>query len=60
MPDQQLEIEIVSDLVCPWCYVGKRRLEAALAQRPGPDVALQWRPFQLSPDLSHAEPDDPP
>lgn len=44
-------IDIVSDVVCPWCYVGKRRLEAALAQRPDVDVKVQWHPFQLDPTI---------
>lgn len=46
-----LNIQIVSDLVCPWCYVGKRRLERALAARPELRVAVTWLPFQLSPDM---------
>lgn len=51
-----LQIDIVSDVVCPWCYVGKRQLEKALAiwqdDHPGqPAPALRWRPFQLNPDL---------
>ena len=49
-----LTIDIVSDVVCPWCYIGKRKLEAALAlpQAAGlPPVALRWHPFQLNPDL---------
>lgn len=46
-----MNIDVVSDLVCPWCYVGKRRLENALAQRPELEVAVQWLPFQLSPDM---------
>ena len=51
-----LTIDIVSDVVCPWCYIGKRRLEAALklfAERH-PDQAapaLRWLPFQLNPDM---------
>jgi len=47
----KLSIEIVSDPVCPWCYVGKRRLEKALAQRSQIEVELIWSPFQLSPDM---------
>lgn len=42
-----LTIDIVSDVVCPWCFVGRRRLGAALALRPDQPVALRWRPFQL-------------
>lgn len=46
-----ISIDIVSDHVCPWCYVGKRRLERALAQRPQVVAAIRWLPFQLSPDM---------
>ena len=47
---EPLAIDIVSDVVCPWCYVGKRRLDAALA---GIDVPVQvsWRPYQLDPTI---------
>lgn len=48
---QSLHIEVVSDHVCPWCYVGKKRLEAAIAQRPELDIHVTWQPFQLSPDM---------
>jgi len=49
---QEITVDIVSDTVCPWCYVGKRRFEEALAQRPeGLDVYVGWRPFQLNPDI---------
>lgn len=45
-------IKIVSDLICPWCFVGKRRLEAALRQLPGRRaVEVSWHPFQLNPDM---------
>ncbi|SCL15887.1 Predicted dithiol-disulfide isomerase, DsbA family [Micromonospora inyonensis] len=43
-----MEIEVYADVVCPWCYVGKRRLEQALAAYDG-DVTLRYRPFQLDP-----------
>jgi predicted DsbA family dithiol-disulfide isomerase len=51
-----LNIDIISDVVCPWCYIGKRQIEAALAlyaqQRPKADSpTLVWRPFQLNPQL---------
>lgn len=46
-----INIEIVSDPVCPWCFVGKRRLDRAIAQRPELDIRLHWQPFQLSPDM---------
>ena len=47
-------IDVVSDVVCPWCYIGKRKLEAALemAQAAGlPTPEVRWHPFQLNPDL---------
>jgi predicted DsbA family dithiol-disulfide isomerase len=47
-----LEIEIVSDVICPWCYIGKRRLEKALSLLgDGISPTLTWRPFQLNPDM---------
>ena len=49
---QPLVIEIASDVVCPWCYIGKRRLEKALALLDGevrPEI--RWLPFQLNPDM---------
>jgi predicted DsbA family dithiol-disulfide isomerase len=51
-----LTIDVVSDVVCPWCYVGKRRLERALAllavQYPDVDPEVHWHTFQLNPDLA--------
>lgn len=45
-----MEIEIWSDVVCPWCYIGKRNLEAALADFPHADrVTVEWRSFELDP-----------
>jgi predicted DsbA family dithiol-disulfide isomerase len=45
-----MEIEIWSDVVCPWCYIGKRNLEAALARFEHRDeVSLRWRSFELNP-----------
>jgi predicted DsbA family dithiol-disulfide isomerase len=46
-----MHIDIVSDVICPWCFIGKRRLEAALAQRPSLAAEITWRPFQLNPDM---------
>ena len=48
--DQVLTIDIVSDVVCPWCYVGEKRLEEALADEAGP-VVVRWRPYQLDPTI---------
>jgi predicted DsbA family dithiol-disulfide isomerase len=50
-PGDGVKIDFVFDTICPWCYVGKRRLERALAQRPGLLPNLHWRPFILNPDL---------
>ena len=44
-------VDIYSDTICPWCFIGKRRLERALAARPQPDVIFRWRPFQLNPEM---------
>src|SRR5215472_2811034 len=50
-----LVVDVVSDVVCPWCYIGKRKLEAALselrANEPDLLAAVRWHPFQLNPDL---------
>ena len=45
-----MQVAIVSDTICPWCYIGKRRFERARAGRPT-DLAVAWRPFQLNPDM---------
>jgi len=47
---EPVSIQVVSDFVCPWCYVGKKRMEKALAGS-GTDAAVVWLPFQLSPDM---------
>ena len=47
MTVRPLAVDVVSDVVCPWCYVGKRRLERALALVPDLTVTVRWRPFQL-------------
>lgn len=46
-----MRIDIFVDVVCPWCFIGKRRLERAMAMRPGLPVQKAWRPFQLNPDM---------
>ena len=49
---QPLLIEIASDVVCPWCYIGKRRLEKALALLGDEiEVEVAWLPFQLNPGM---------
>ena len=53
-----LTVDVVSDIVCPWCFIGKRKLEVALGEinssDPSLGVEVRWHPFQLNPDL----PDD--
>jgi predicted DsbA family dithiol-disulfide isomerase len=51
-----VQIEVWSDVVCPWCYIGKRRLETALERFPHRDqVAVVWRSFQLDPTIPEGE-----
>jgi predicted DsbA family dithiol-disulfide isomerase len=51
-----VKIEIWSDVVCPWCYIGKRRFEAALARFPQADqVEVEWKSFELDPGARSAE-----
>jgi predicted DsbA family dithiol-disulfide isomerase len=45
----RVQIEVVSDVVCPWCYIGKRRLERALALTPNTPVQVEYRPYFLNP-----------
>jgi predicted DsbA family dithiol-disulfide isomerase len=47
---ERLIIDVVSDIVCPWCYIGKRRLERA-APILGREIAIRWHPFQLNPGI---------
>ncbi len=55
-----LAVDVVSDVVCPWCYIGKRKLERALAEvrarETGIEVVVRWHPFELNPDLPVKEP----
>lgn len=51
MTDAAISIEIVSDMVCPWCWIGKRRLEAAAAGLPEITIDKIWRPYMLNPDM---------
>lgn len=53
-PRARLQIEVVFDLVCPWCYLGTRRLRRALRARPDILVDILWRPFLLNPDIPSA------
>jgi predicted DsbA family dithiol-disulfide isomerase len=46
-----MHIDIYSDLICPWCFIGKRRFDAVLASPVGEGVWVRWRPFQLYPRM---------
>jgi predicted DsbA family dithiol-disulfide isomerase len=46
-----MQLDIYSDTICPWCFVGKRRLERALAMRPQAEIEIRWRAFQLNPGM---------
>ena len=46
-----MKIEIFSDIICPWCFIGKQRLDRVLATEIGEDVELRWRPYLLYPNL---------
>ncbi len=50
-PRARLSVEVVHDLVCPWCYLGLRRLLRTLRARPDLAVDVAWRPFLLNPDM---------
>ena len=45
---EPLMIDVVSDVVCPWCFIGKKRLEKAIAMRPDVPVEVRWRPYFLN------------
>lgn len=51
MTQAPIRLDIFSDPVCPWCYVGKANLDRALAAHPDHPFAIQWHPFQLNPDM---------
>ena len=50
-PPISMTIDFVADVVCPWCYLGWRRLKKALALRPNIEATIVWRPFQLDPSI---------
>jgi predicted DsbA family dithiol-disulfide isomerase len=52
MPDPpMIKLDILSDPICPWCFIGKANLDRALEQRPDHPFAIEWHPFQLNPDM---------
>jgi predicted DsbA family dithiol-disulfide isomerase len=48
-----MRIDVYSDTVCPWCYLGKRRFELAVAARPQYEPRVTWRPFELNPEIPY-------
>lgn len=46
-----IPLDIYSDPICPWCYIGKARLDRALESRPDHPFEIRWHPFQLNPDM---------
>jgi predicted DsbA family dithiol-disulfide isomerase len=55
MPDTAdikiVSIDVLFDPICPWCFIGKRRLDEAIRQRPGLRIQRRWRPFLLNPEM---------
>lgn len=49
--NQKLEIDVISDVMCPWCYIGKTNLDSAIKKMDGVDVEVRWRPYQLDSSL---------
>lgn len=49
-----MKVDIISDVACPWCYIGKKNLEGAMAQRPDINFEVQWFPYQLHPEAPAA------
>jgi predicted DsbA family dithiol-disulfide isomerase len=48
---ETISVDVVSDVVCPWCYLGQKRLDTAIGNVPEVDVEVRWRPFQLDPTI---------
>ncbi|MDQ7071299.1 MAG: DsbA family oxidoreductase [Rhodobacterales bacterium] len=46
-----IKLDIISDPICPWCYIGKAYLDNALSERPNHDFQIEWHPFQLNPEM---------
>ncbi|GAA6207421.1 DsbA family oxidoreductase [Cognatishimia sp. WU-CL00825] len=51
MTMQPIKLDIMSDPICPWCYIGKTLLDRALAEEPDQPFLIEWHPFQLNPDM---------
>jgi predicted DsbA family dithiol-disulfide isomerase len=50
-PPMTVKLDILSDPICPWCYIGKTHLDKALAEIPDHPFVIEWHPFQLNPDM---------
>lgn len=50
----KVKLDIISDPICPWCFIGKTELETALAESPENPFVIEWHPFQLNPDMPDA------
>src|SRR4029077_10183314 len=50
MAGPTIAVDVISDVICPWCFIGKRRLEKAIAAHDG-QVKVRWLPFQLNPTM---------
>ena len=50
-PTQTVRIDVISDVVCPWCFLGQKRLDRAIALADGIEVDVRWRPYQLDPTI---------
>ncbi len=48
---ETIKLDIISDPICPWCYIGKTHLDKALAEVPDHPFVMEWHPFQLNPDM---------
>jgi predicted DsbA family dithiol-disulfide isomerase len=51
MTVQPIKLDIMSDPICPWCFIGKAYLDKALADHPNHQFQIEWHPFQLNPDM---------
>ena len=47
----KLTVDVISDVACPWCFIGMKRLQRAIGETPELDVAVRWRPYQLDPSI---------
>ena len=51
MSANTVSVDVISDVVCPWCYIGQKRLDQAVASLPDIDVDIHWKPYQLDPTI---------